>query len=194
MWNNPWGCRMHNSCLPGGGWSCPQGQTLEKTKHAYLLLSLGFEWDIWLTEVTVFLSTYPLHWAAPTIIAEHGCVREFSPTQFLAFFRSMGEPTGCKGHSFGHPIIKLSLQIFLCLNRGSQKPCDRPGLHHRLLAVLTWNLSSQPPTALWPKCDTWLWKQPPSSAGRAFVQYVPKVATPKHCHETLLYNHLKAQC
>lgn len=34
--------------------------------------------------------------------------------------------------------------------------------------------------ALWPKHDTWLWKWPPGSAGRAFVRYMPKLDTPKH--------------
>lgn len=45
---------------------------------------------------------------------------------FLAHFRSAQKHKGCSHHSFAHSISKTSLQTFVCLNHGSQKPGSHP--------------------------------------------------------------------
>lgn len=88
IWNIPWGCRIYNSCPSGGCYFCPQGQPSDKRKHTYLLPSVGFELDIWLTVVTVFFSTYLLHWVIAPIIRE-----EFGTTTGYYAIRSSTSPS-----------------------------------------------------------------------------------------------------
>lgn len=123
--------------------SAPGANPVTKQNITYLLPSVGFEPDIWLTVVTIFFSTYPLHWAITPVIRE-----QFGTTTGYDAIHSSTHPSWHVSGQYGNvgvatttvlPTLSANLYKLLFVSTIAARSLVKGQDPIRLQAVLTLN-------------------------------------------------------